>query len=138
MLERGAKLAEEHDISGILDLTTEDFRAYPDELDHRGAKRVLWMAFRHYGNLKVIHPQPIVDLQGDGLRAHAAVPFLVVKKQQALPNLKDLYGDPAAWLEEVGESADLYRFKLDLIKDDAKWVVRRARLEKFSGLGFKE
>ena len=50
--------------------------------------------------------------------------------------LKDLYGDPGGWLEEVGENADLYRLTLDLINREGDWLTTRAHLEPFKGYGF--
>ena len=63
LVEKAARFAERHDIGGIMDLTTEDFQAQPGDLDRRGSKRILFMTFRHYGELKVFHPQPSVDLE---------------------------------------------------------------------------
>ncbi len=50
--------------------------------------------------------------------------------------LKDLYGDPGGWLEEVGENADLYRLTLDLINREGDRLTTRAHLEPFKGYGF--
>jgi hypothetical protein len=52
--------------------------------------------------------------------------------------MKELYEDPQKWLEEVGENADLYRLKLELIKLDGRWVAKRALLERFTGVSFEE
>jgi hypothetical protein len=38
----------------------------------------------------------------------------------------------------VGENADLYQVKLQLLKKDGKWRVNQAHLEGFKGLGFSE
>ena len=106
LVERAARFAEQHDIGEIMDLTTEDFQARPGDLDHRGTKRILFMAFRHYGDLKVVHPRPSIDLDSGGDVASVSVPFLIVKRDQSLPELKGLYSDPKRWVEKVGEGAD--------------------------------
>jgi len=61
-----------------------------------------------------------------------------VKKERSLPKLEALYNDPQGWLDEVGENADLYRLKLDLIKNGGDWLVNEVHLERFTGLGFRE
>ena len=136
LVEKAALLGEKHDIGGIIDLTTEDFRAMPGDMDRKGAKRILFMAFAHYGELKVVHPIPNVDLETGKGGPWVSVPFMIVKKGRTLPELKELYNDPRGWVEKVGEKADLYRFKLSVVKMKGDWLVKRAYLEKFSGTGF--
>ena len=63
---------------------------------------------------------------------------LIVKKDRVVPDLKDLYDDPKSWLETVGENADLYQLKLELVKTDGRWRVRKAHLEVFKGTGFSD
>ncbi|MBW1802335.1 MAG: hypothetical protein JRJ85_16595 [Deltaproteobacteria bacterium] len=138
LIERGAGFAEKHDIGALMDLTTENFQAMPGKLDRRRTKRILWMAFKHYGDLKIMHPEPAVDLESDGLNAQVSAPFLILKKGHVYPDLKELYRNPRQWLVKVGESADLYRFTFKLIKKGRKWRVNLASIEKFSGLGFAD
>jgi hypothetical protein len=138
LVEKAARFAEHHDIGGIMDLTTEDIRAQPGNLDRRGARSILFMTFRHYGELKVFHPQPSVDLESGEGESSVSVPFLIVKKDQSLPELKELYSDPKGWVEKAGESADLYRFKLKVSKVDDNWLVKSACLERFTGMGFSK
>jgi hypothetical protein len=138
LVEKAAALGEKHDIGGIIDLTTEDFRAFPGDLDRRGCKRILFMAFRHYGELQVVHPRPDVDLESKEGGPSVTFPFLIVKKDRSVTDLKELYNDPGGWLEKVGETADLYRFKLGVVKVDGDWLVKTARLEKFTGAGYRE
>ena len=136
LVEKAALLGEKHDIGGIIDLTTEDFRAMPGDMDRKGAKRILFMAFRHYGELKVVHPIPNVDLETGEGGPWVSVPFMIVKKDRTLPELDELYNDPKGWMEKIGEKADLYRFRLNVVKRKREWLVKRAYLEKFSGTGF--
>jgi hypothetical protein len=138
LVEKAARFAELHDIGGIMDLATEDFQAQPGNLDRRGAKSTLFMTFKHYGELKVFYPQPSIDLESGEDGASVSVPFLIVKRGQSLPELKELYNDPKGWVEKAGESADLYRFKLEMTKVDGNWLVKRAYLEKFTGMGFSK
>jgi hypothetical protein len=138
LIKRGATLGEEHDISGLINLTSDDFVALPGNLDRRETRRILWLAFRHYGSFKVLYPLPSVDLKPDRRNASAVFPFLILRKDASFPKLKELYEDPQKWLEEVGENADLYRLKLQLIKRDGRWMSRQALLERFTGVSFEE
>jgi len=94
--------------------------------------------FRHYQDFKILYPRLNVDLKPDKRSASAVFPFLIVKKETALPKLKELYEDPQRWLETVGENADLYRLKLEWVKQNGDWLVRQARLERFTGRSFSE
>jgi hypothetical protein len=138
LIKKGAQLAEDHDVSGILELTTEDVMALPGRHDRREIKHIIWSAFMHYGKLKVLYPEPSVDLSDTENRASCRIYLLIVKKEQAFPGLKALYNDPKSWLEEVGENADLYQVDLQLAKKDGAWLVRKAHLEGFKGMGFGE
>jgi hypothetical protein len=138
LIKQGAALGEEHDISGLINLTSDDFIALPGNVDRRETRRILWLTFRHYGSFRVLYPLPSVDLKPDRRSASAGFPFLILRKDASLPKLKELYEDPQKWLEEVGENADLYRLKLQLIKLDGRWVTKQALLERFTGVSFEE
>jgi len=136
LIKEGAELAEKHDISGLIKFTTEDFSAQPGNQRSREVRRILWFAFNYYGNFRIMYPEPSVDLGPEGRDGSARVYFLIVKKEQSAPKVKDLYKDPKGWIEEVGESADLYRLSLELFKENGDWLVKRALLEPFRGTGF--
>lgn len=138
LIEKGAGLAEAHDIGGILDLATRDVIAVPGDLNRTEIKGVLWRAFAHYGRLKVLYPRPEVEIEADPSRAAARFPFLIVSKDKAFPDLEKLTGDPLAWVREVGQSTDLYRLTLQLVKQKGAWRVNLARLEQFTGTGFRD
>lgn len=138
LVKKGATLGEGQDIKGLMNLTTEDFLALPGDLGRQETRGILFMAFRHYQNFKILYPRPSVDLKPDKRSALAVFPFLIVKKEAALPKLKELYEDPQRWLETVGENADLYRMRLEWIKQDGDWLVKQARLERFTGTSFSD
>ncbi len=138
LVKKGAALGEEQDIRGLMNLTTEDFLALPGDLGRQETGRILFVAFRHYQDFNILYPRPSVELKPDKRSASAVFPFLIVKKETALPKLRDLYEDPQRWLETVGENADLYRLKLECIKQNGDWLVRQARLERFTGRSFSE
>ena len=56
LVQEGARLAEEHNIAGLLKLTSEDFVARPGNHGDREVKGILWYAFNRYGNFKVMYP----------------------------------------------------------------------------------
>ena len=138
MIDKGAEAAQDHDIAGILDLATEDLLAQPGDLDRRGIKAVLWRTFQYYGPLRVLYPRPVIDINDDASQASAQLPFLIVKKEKVFPELETLANDVMAWLDAVGENADLYQFTLALKKQDHQWRVYRVQLKRFTGLGFQE
>jgi len=138
LVKKGATLGEEQDIKGLMNLTTEDFLALPGDLGRQETRRILFVAFRHYQDFKILYPRPNVELKPDKGSASAVFPFLIVKKETTLPKLKELYEDPQRWLETVGENADLYRLKLEWVKQNGDWLVRQARLERFTGRSFSE
>ena len=138
LIKQGALCAENHDIRGLMKLTSEDFLAMPGQHDHNGVRRILWMAFRHYQEFKVMYPKPSVELESNGLTASATIYFMIVKKDVSFPQLTELYKDPQGWLEVAGENVDLYRLTLKLLKKNSDWLVTRAHLELFRGLGFGE
>ena len=138
LIKKGAKLAEAHNVGGLMELTSEGFSAMPGNRDRAEVRSILFMAFRHYRDFRILYPQPGVDLEESGEAASATVYFLIVRKERSYPELKDLYGDPGGWLEEVGENADLYRLELEVIKKGGDWLTKGARLEPFKGYGFGE
>jgi hypothetical protein len=138
MIKEGAELAEEHNVRGIMELTTEDVVALPGHHNRLAIKRLLFSAFMHYGKLKVLYPKPSVDLSTTDNSAACMIYLLIVKKDRTIPDLKDLYEEPRRWLETVGENADLFQIKLQLLKIEGKWRVKQAHLKAFRGLGFSE
>ena len=138
LIKKGATLAEEHDVGGLMDLTSEDFSAQPGNRDRNEVRGILLMAFRHYRQFRILYPEPSVELSGSGDAASSRVYFLIVRKDRSYPNLDALTKDPKGWVEEVGENADLYRLELEFVKKKGDWVARRAHLEPFKGYGFGE
>jgi len=138
LIKEGAKLAEDHNVSGIMELATEDVVALPGHHNRIEIKRIIWAALMHYGKLKVLYPKPSVDLSTTDNRATCMIYLLIVKKDRTIPDVKDLYEEPRRWLETVGENADLFQIKLQLLKKDGTWRVNQAHLEGFKGLGFSE
>ena len=136
VIEKAARLAEGHDVDGLMDMTTEDFSAQPGNRDRTEVRGILRMAFRHYRQFRILYPKPGVDLSEDGHTASAVVYFLIVRQDRSYPGLKELYENPQAWLEEVGENADLYRLALRWVKWKNDWLAAQARLDPFRGHGF--
>jgi hypothetical protein len=138
LVKQGVKLAEEHDIVGLMKHTTEDFLANPGQHDRRRVRAILFRAFNYYREFKIVYPRPIIELAAGDESASARVYFLIVRKDISMPALDRLYNDPKGWLEEVGENADLYRLTLELLKKKGNWLVKLTLLESFTGTGFSE
>ena len=138
LIEKAARRAEAHDASGVMALCTENFRAEPGHYPQRAAKAILWRSFKYYEAFTILFPKPEVILSADAPQASVRVPFLILSKNADLPDIGHLYNNPGAWLDRVGELADLYRFNLRLRKSGGLWMVREAVLEKFTGFGFEK
>lgn len=138
LIEQGAALAETHDLAAILDLATGDVRAMPMDLDRRGIKAVLWRTFSYYGPLRVLYPKPSIEVKDEYNQASAQFPFLILKKEQIIPDLERLRDDPMAWIEAIGDAADLYRIRLIWTKKDRDWMVDQVYLKRFTGVGFEQ
>ncbi|BBO76889.1 hypothetical protein DSCW_43060 [Desulfosarcina widdelii] len=136
-IARGAERAEAHDIGGLLKLASEGVVAMPMNLDRNGIRPVLWRTFKYYGPLAVFYPRPEIEIIAAAGEASTRFPFLIVRKDHEIPGLDTLRDDPMAWLEAVGDKADLYNLQLEWIQKDDEWVVDRAFLERFSGRGFE-
>ena len=136
LIDEGASLAEAHDVGAILKLATADVRAMPMDLDRRGIRAVLWRTFNHYGPLAILYPRPAIEINAAAGRATAEVPLLLLKKEVEMPGLDGLRSNPLAWIEAVGDQADLYRLRLQWTKDDRQWLVDMAVVERFDGTGF--
>jgi hypothetical protein len=136
LVEDCARLAEEHDVKGIIKQTSEAFYASPGRHDRQGVRKILWWAFRQYGEFKILYPEPDIELMESDSAAICRIYFMIVRSKQEYPALKEFYDDPEAWLEEVGKNADLYRLDLNFSKNDGGWDVTKAELAPFKGLSF--
>ncbi len=136
LIDQGAELAEGHQIGDLMDLTTKGFSASPGSHDARSVHGILFVAFKHYGTFDLRYPRPTVNVEEGAATAEATIHFMIVSQDKPMPELKDLYEDPQAWLDKAGEKADLYRLKLDLIKQDGDWRVQKADLSTLKGMTF--
>lgn len=136
LIQKGTDLSEEKQVGDLMDLTLPDFVAQPGGRDRREAKRILFAAFRHYGDFKIRYPRPQVEILSDGDGARVTVHFLIVRQDQSIPGLKELYDDPRKWIETASRKADLYQLTLALEMDGGDWLVSEALLEGFKGTGF--
>jgi hypothetical protein len=135
VVEKGAALAEQHQLGDLMKLTADGFKAHPGNHDPRTVRGILWSAFLHYGRFTIHYPRPAVEV-ADPQSATAEVHFIIVSQDRPLPGLKDLYEDPGRWIEQASEKADLYRLQLELVKTDGDWRVTQARLAGFDGRSF--
>jgi len=85
LVKKGATLAEEQDIRGLMNLATEDFVALPGDLRRQETRGILFMAFRHYQNFKILYPRPSVELKPDKRSASAVFPLSDCQKRSGSP-----------------------------------------------------
>ena len=138
LVQKGAALAETHEINGLMELATADIVGLPGAYNRPAIRHIIRSALKHYGQIKILYPKPSVELSPENNSASSSIYLLIVKKEQTYPGLKDLTDDPKQWLETVGENADLYQVNLEMVKKDGDWLVKQAHLEVFRGLGFSE
>jgi hypothetical protein len=136
LIQKGTRLAEEKQVGDLMDLTVPEFVAQPGSHDRQEAKGVLFAAFMHYGKFKIHYPRPEVELRPDSGGARATIHFLIVRQDQSIPGLKELYDNPRKWIEKAGEKADLYQLELVLKKEKGDWLVESAEVAGFTGTGF--
>lgn len=136
LIHKGAELAEKRKLGDLMDLTVPEFVAKPGHYDARTTKSIIFGAFIHYKKFKIHFPKPPVEIDASGKNALSTIHFLIVRENQGIPGLKELYDDPRKWVETVGEKADLYQLKLQLTKQDGDWLVKEATMEGFKGIGF--
>ena len=136
MIDQAETLAEDHQIGDLMDLTAKGFSASPGGHDDRSVRGILFVAFKHYGTFDIRYPRPTVRVEKEAATAEATIHFMIVSKDKPMPDLKKLYENPQEWLDKAGEKADLYRLKLDLIKQDGNWRVQKADLSTLKGMTF--
>jgi hypothetical protein len=136
LIHKGAELAEAHKIGDLMNMTDDQFKGQPGNHNGTDVRTILLGAFHYYGNFGIHFPHPAVSVTEDKRNASALIYFIIVRRDQPIPGLKELYEDPQRWLELAGEKADLYQLKLELIKAKNDWKVQQATLEGFKGLGF--
>jgi len=136
LVEKAEALAEEHDTGKLMELASKKFTAQDGKLNRRQVRKFLWLTFKRYGKFDLLFPEPAVEISAKEQSATVVVYFLIVKKEQPLPDLEKLYKDPERWLEEVGKLADLYRLNLQFLKKGDKWLVNAAKIEPYRGFGF--
>lgn len=136
LIGKGAQMAEAHELGDLMRLTTADFKALPGQHDTRSVKGILFVAFQHYGRLKIHYPRPGVEVAQNGNTATALVHFAIVSQNKEIPGLKELYENPEQWIETASEKADLYQLELALVKEGGDWQIQQAELKGFKGWGF--
>ena len=129
LIDEARALAEQKKINELMELTTEDLTVDPGQRNRRAARATLFAAFRFYGAFRINYPRPMVSVNDAKTHGEATIPFVIIKKGAAFPELKALYNEPERWLEEVGRMADLYHLTLWLKKDGDSWLVEKAHIQ---------
>lgn len=134
LIAEGVQFAEAHDLGGLMDLTTDNFLAEPGALPRTEAKRFVFVGMKRYGNFRIHHPRPSIEVADNRQQATATLHFLIVNKEELFPELEQLANDPLGWLAAIDKNADLFTLSLKLLRKDDEWRVQRAKLTRFAGL----
>lgn len=136
IIQKAVELAEKKDIGGIMKMASEDFLAMPRRMGRRETKGMLFYVFQRYKDLSILYPRPSVSVEPGAPMGSASVVFLLLRGGDTRPDVEGLADDLEQWVEKVGDYTRLYRLKITFIKADDDWLVQRAHLERFKGLGF--
>jgi hypothetical protein len=132
MIKHGVELAEEHDLSGLMDLTQDGFIAGPGNLPRQEVRKILFITFKRFGKFNIHHPKPSIRLSVDEEKAVVKMSFLMASQGQVFPELKLLYEDAAAWVDGVDKRADLYTLSMELEYESGSWLVKKAQISGFA------
>jgi hypothetical protein len=132
LIQEGVQLAQAHDLSGMMDLTRDDFTVGPGDHSRKEVRRILFVMLKRYGHFRILYPNPSVKLSEDEQIASVKMNFLIAKKDQTFPELELLYKDPTTWLATADKSADLYTLSMELRFDSGNWLLQKARITGFS------
>jgi hypothetical protein len=136
IIGKAVMLAEKKDIGGIMKMASEDFVAMPNQMGRRETKGMLFYVFQRYRDLSILYPRPGVSVEPGASTGSASVVFLLLRGNDVRPELEGLPDDLEKWIEKVGDYTRLYRLKINFVKAGGDWLVQRAHLERFQGLGF--
>jgi len=137
LIDSMVDLAEKHDIGGLEDLATDNLHVRPWGLGRSEFKRWLFIAFRRYGQFKLLFPRPSVELDEQQGTAFADIYFLMIGAQQKFPDLESLRDQPEEWLDRAMTGSRLFKLTLDLTRQDGDWKVSSAHFKRLKGLGFE-
>jgi hypothetical protein len=137
LIDEGARAAERHDLSGVMELATDDLRVMPERLGRTEVMRLLLYFFQRFGEFGLHYPPPWVEHEPGASEATATVLLLLVRKGEAAPDLSGIGEDPASWAESAADFAHLARLRLSLTKHDGAWRVDAIKVESFRGFGFE-
>ena len=128
--------AEAGRIGELMDLCAGDFNAHG--ADKRRIRRILFGYLAGRRGAKILHPNYEIRITEPGL-AWVRFPFAFVKGE-ALKDAKATKADQdsASWVERWADRARLMRVTLNVREDDGEWLLTAGRVERFTGLAFKE
>jgi ketosteroid isomerase-like protein len=136
IIDQAVELAEKKDIGGLMEMTSEDFLAMPRKMGRRETQGMLFYVFRRYPDLSILYPRPRVSVEPGDPTGTASVVFLLLRGADTRPDLEGLGDNLEKWVKKVGDYTRLYRLKITFVKENDEWLVQRAHLERFKGLGF--
>lgn len=130
VVSEAVEYAEAHNTSDLLDLTSNEFIANPGRRTRADVSRVLFVAFKRYGNFKVQHPRYSVSIDDSGREASATIPFLVVREGQDDGELEEITGDPRSWVDAATRAVgDPHTLAIRFVKLRDTWKVKSVEIK---------
>ena len=89
------------------------------------------MAFRQYGQFRILHPKFDIAISESRKTATLNVPFFLLRAGQPLDesDLEGLQDNPVAWAKKIAEKVgDPFYLEAVLEKGEEGWLVSRASL----------
>lgn len=111
---------------------TSGFELGDRPLHQLQVRRLIQYALSHTQGRRFYYPRPQISISEDGDRAEVGFPFLLTGASGGRSEK-----DAAHWLLEIADKTHLLRVSLRLERDGENWLVRGARIERFTGLEFK-
>lgn len=131
LIEQGVELAEGHNIRGLMELTQDSFTAGPGDRSKQEVRRILFVAFKRFGEFNIHYPKPSIRVSPDENSAIVKMNFLMASKESLFPELEQLYEDASAWIETVDKRADIYTLSIELEYESDSWLINKARITGF-------
>jgi hypothetical protein len=132
LIQQAVALAEDQNLSGLMELTQDGFTAGPGDRSSKEVRRILFVIFKRFGKFRIHYPKPSIKLSEDENSAIVKMNFLMASNGKMFPELKILYEDTAAWFESVDRRADIYTLTMELGYASGEWLVEKARITTFS------
>ena len=123
----GIAMLEEQKVGKSMRLTTGDFLAHPGKMGRMATSRKLMAFFRGKSDIRILHPEPDVEILEAGDAALVSMPFVIARKGAEAEYLAKLEDDPGAWAVAASKYTSVQNVELSLVKQKGRWLIRTVR-----------